>query len=934
MGRFNIGGRLFIGVAMAISGLVLVPETVTATTNTASVVTGSQGIVPMVTAGVSHTCALLNDGNITCWGYDGFGQLGNGTITGNIDAPPATITLPGNATATAITAGSAHTCALLNTGNITCWGWDGFGQLGNGASTGNIDAPPTPITLPSPGTATAITAGGVHTCALLKDGNITCWGRDYSGQLGNGTGSSNIDTPPATITLPGNATATAITAGADHTCALLNDGNITCWGYDGNGQLGNGAPTGNIDAPPATITLPGNATATAITAGSAHTCALLNTGNITCWGWDGFGQLGNGAPTGNIAAPPAESIRVPNGAAAAAIAGGDNHTCALLNDGNITCWGRDFFEQLGNGAGNSNIDTPPATITLPSPGTATAITAGGNHTCALLNDGNITCWGADASEQLGNGAGNSNIDTPPPPVALPATLPAAPTPGTPGTPGTPAATVPGTPASPAAVAGDASATVTWTAPADTGASAIIGYRIEKSTDGAATWVTAIVSTANSATTAVITGLVNGTGVQFRIAAINAVGTSAPSAATATVTPVAATPPTVTPVEAGRLYESRSGANNKTFDGKQQNVGRTLAGKFATINVTGRADIPNDATAVFLNVVAANPSGPGYLTVFACGTKQPLAANVNYNGNDNGNDISFNAVLAKIGTNGNVCIYTSTATDLVIDVNGYVPASGSLNPISPARLYESRSGTNKTFDGKQQNVGRTRAGKFATINVTGRAGVPTNATAVFLNVVAVNPSGPGYLTVFACGTKQPLAANVNYNGNDNGNDISFNAVLAKIGTNGNVCIYTSTATDLVIDVNGYVPASGSLNPISPARLYESRSGTNKTFDGKQQNVGRTRAGKFATINVTGRAGVPNDATAVFLNVVAANPSGPGFLTVFACGTKQPLAANVNYNGNDIRSNAVLAKIGTNGTICIYTTTDTDLIIDVNGYIPAS
>ena len=211
----------------------------------------------------------------------------------------------------------------------------------------------------------------------------------------------------------------------------------------------------------------------------------------------------------------------------------------------------------------------------------------------------------------------------------------------------------------------------------------------------------------------------------------------PTVPTVPATPPA-TPPAVTPVEAGRLYESRSGASDKTFDGAQQGVGRTLAGKTATINVTGRAGVPNNATAVFLNVVAANPSRPGYLTVFPCGTKQPLASNVNYNGND----ISSNAVLAKIGTNGNVCVYTSADTDLIIDVNGYVPASGSPNPISPARLYESRSGaSDKTFDGAQQGVGRTLAGKTATINITGRAGVPNNATAVFLNVVAANPSRP-------------------------------------------------------------------------------------------------------------------------------------------------------------------------------------------------
>ena len=130
------------------------------------------------------------------------------------------------------------------------------------------------------------------------------------------------------------------------------------------------------------------------------------------------------------------------------------------------------------------------------------------------------------------------------------------------------------------------------------------------------------------------------------------------------------PPRSLSISPARLYESRSGATEKTFDGAQQGVGRTLAGKFATINITGREVVPNNATAVFLNVVAANPSRPGYLTVFPCGTKQPLASNVNYKGND----ISFNAVLAKIGTNGNVCVYTSADTDLIIDINGYIPGN--------------------------------------------------------------------------------------------------------------------------------------------------------------------------------------------------------------------------------------------------------------------
>jgi hypothetical protein len=179
-------------------------------------------------------------------------------------------------------------------------------------------------------------------------------------------------------------------------------------------------------------------------------------------------------------------------------------------------------------------------------------------------------------------------------------------------------TVPGAPTAPDA--GDATATVSWATPSVSGGAAVIGYRIEKSTNSGATWTTAIASTGSSATTAVITGLVNGTGVRFRIAAINTVGTSTASAATATVTPVAVTPPTVTPVEPGRVYESRSGDPAfVTVDGQSQGDGRTPAGGIAEIKVTGRANVKPDAEAVFLNVVAVSQSGPGFLTVFPCGT---------------------------------------------------------------------------------------------------------------------------------------------------------------------------------------------------------------------------------------------------------------------------------------------------------------------------
>ena len=364
-----------------------------------------------ITTGNAHTCALLNTGQISCWGFGGNGQLGTGDNT-SLSTPSAPIALPANTTATAITAGTGHTCALLNTGQISCWGFGGDGQLGTGDNT-SLSTPSAPITLPTNTTATAITAGNFHTCALLNTGQISCWGFGSSGRLGTGDNTS-LSTPSAPITLPTNTTATAITAGSTHTCALLNTGQISCWGAGGDGRLGTG-DTNNLSTPSAPITLPANTTATAITAGTFHTCALLNTGQISCWGAGGDGQLGTG-DTNNLSTPSAP-ITLPTNTTATAITAGSTHTCALLNTGQISCWGNNFFGQLGTG-NTTDLSTPSAPITLPTNTTATAITTGGLHTCALLNTGQISCWGAGGDGQLGTG-NTTDLSTPSAPITLP-----------------------------------------------------------------------------------------------------------------------------------------------------------------------------------------------------------------------------------------------------------------------------------------------------------------------------------------------------------------------------------------------------------------------------------------------------------------------------------------------------------------------------------
>ena len=255
--------------------------------------------------------------------------------------------------ATQITASGAHTCALRQTGTITCWGGNRDGQLGNGQSGDNADSS-VPVAVLNITDATQITASGWHTCALRQTRTITCWGNNWFGQLGNGqSGDDAHSAVPVEVT--GITDATAITASGGHTCALRQTGTITCWGHNEHGQLGNGQSGDNADSTVADSTVPVavlNITdATQITTGSNHSCALRQTGTITCWGSNGRGQLGNGQ-SGYISTVPGAVLGITD---ATQITAGGDHTCALLQTGTITCWGENIYGQLGNFALPQNV---------------------------------------------------------------------------------------------------------------------------------------------------------------------------------------------------------------------------------------------------------------------------------------------------------------------------------------------------------------------------------------------------------------------------------------------------------------------------------------------------------------------------------------------------------------------------------------------------
>ena len=357
--------------------------------------------IPQAPAGSEHTCVVMISGGVKCWGANHSGQVGDGTNI-NRNVPVNVAGLSGGVAATA--AGSEHTCALTDGGAMRCWGANFSGQLGDGTNVNRT----TPVRVSGlSDDVTAIAAGGEHTCAVVA-GGVKCWGTNASGQLGDGT---IVDRNAPVDVSSLSAGVVAIAAGSEHTCALTTGGALWCWGANYSGQLGDGTNV-NRNIPLKVSGVSGGADA--IEAGSEHTCALTTGGAIRCWGVNFSGQLGDGTNVNRNT--PVEVSGLSGGAKE--IAAGSEHTCALVAGG-IKCWGTNFSGQLGDGT-SVNRNTPVDVSGLSE--AVTAIEAGSEHTCAVTTRGAMACWGANNSGQLGDGS-NVNRRTPVDVPGLPSVRP-------------------------------------------------------------------------------------------------------------------------------------------------------------------------------------------------------------------------------------------------------------------------------------------------------------------------------------------------------------------------------------------------------------------------------------------------------------------------------------------------------------------------------
>jgi len=326
-----------------------------------------------------------------------------------------------------------------------------------------------------------------------------------------------------------------------------------------------------------------------------------------------------------------------------------------------------------------------------------------------------------------------------------------------------------------------------------------------------------------------------------------------------------------------------------------------ANQVVWISTAGVTGIGADATTVVLNLTVVDPAHDGFLTVWPCGLSRPLASNVNFGaGTTVGSE-----VFAGVGSGGHVCVSSNVDVNVVIDAQGWFDTSSPYRPVVPFRLLDTRgadtSGTAHVVSGTE-----------IVVPIAGVATIGADASSAVLSVIVTNPAAAGFLTVWPCGQTRPIASNVNF---DVG-ETRANTVLATLGTDGRVCMASNADVDVVVDAQGWFPTPAPYRGGTPQRIADTRGG-------EVDAAANLAAGSRVVISA--RTG----AAATMLNIAATNPAADGFATVWPCDQPQPFVSNLNFTAGETTANAVLAGAAADGTICIASSVDVDLIVDVQG-----
>jgi alpha-tubulin suppressor-like RCC1 family protein len=372
------------------------PVTITDTTTGAVLGTPTLAAVTQakLSAGGSHACSVSSDGGVSCWGNNLDGQLGDGTTTNRLVPVPVVGLSSGVA---AVAAGGRHSCALTTAGAVLCWGVNGNGQIGDGTLFTQRFTP-TPVAGLSSGVV-AIDAGGDHSCALKTTGALVCWGFNGNGQIGDGTTSNNRPTPVPVTGLSSGVK--AVSASNSHSCALTTAGAILCWGHNLNGRVGDGTQTDRLT--PVPVSGLSSGVAAIDTGTNAHSCAVTTAGAVKCWGINFSGQLGDGTLVDRFTPVAVPSLS----SGAVAIATGGGHSCAVTTAGAASCWGSNFAGRLGDGTTTDRL-VPTQVVGLSS-GVAAIALHNGAQGCALTTAGAVRCWGLNDNGELGDGTTTARL---------------------------------------------------------------------------------------------------------------------------------------------------------------------------------------------------------------------------------------------------------------------------------------------------------------------------------------------------------------------------------------------------------------------------------------------------------------------------------------------------------------------------------------------
>ena len=348
----------------------------------------------------NHTCGVKGDGTIWCWGRNEGGQLGNGTFDST--SIPTQVALIDDAVTVSL--GDYHSCALKAGGDVDCWGQNYEGQLGIGSYL--LSSIPEPVLMAL--SAIKVDAGFDHTCAVVVDGgqfSTVCWG--MNGRLGNGLNVGS--TFPVAVLAP----VRGVSAGDTHSCGIhVADGNPWCWGFNAFAQIGDG--TTDPALAPVIVAPPNSLSVTQVGAGENHSCALLTDGTVSCWGKNGFGALGTDStnPSWQSSIVPIAVAGLPS-ASVIQLAVGQNTSCVVTDTHYAYCWGHNASGQLGDGTSVTPSSPRQAVaVFFDTPTSVSSIDTGYNHTCAIATNGQAYCWGRNADGELGNGTTGSDVLVP------------------------------------------------------------------------------------------------------------------------------------------------------------------------------------------------------------------------------------------------------------------------------------------------------------------------------------------------------------------------------------------------------------------------------------------------------------------------------------------------------------------------------------------